>query len=255
MSNSRDGMKIPTKRFAFALVAVFVFVAQNVRAQDDSNLSLNLSTDLNSDYMWRGLNLYDGMSVQPSADANYDLGAMGNIGVNVWAHLSAEGGNSAAEKFTEIDYTAHWDIAFNDFSLSLGHLWYTYPRSSDNIEDSKEVYFSIGHNCELNPYISVFHDYDEYDNQYYEFGLSHTFETNSLGQGFNTTPYAAIGYATNADKVYNDDSGFTHVAIGTSFDFQTGDLTVSPNINYNFEIDDNTDNEFWIGISLGYPLM
>ncbi|MDZ4785381.1 MAG: hypothetical protein SGJ02_04815 [bacterium] len=234
------------------MCALVLFSQQAIAQEDDNSFTLGLTTDLNSDYMWRGLNLYDGISVQPALDANYSLGEMGSIGANVWAHFSAEGGRSAAEKYTEVDYTAHWDKAFDGFAISLGHIWYTYPRDSDAIEDTAEFFGSISIDCPLSPYIEVFKDYDLYDNYYAEVGISHTFETAALG---STTPYVAIGYATDAEKVYADDSGITHVGVGTSFEFKSGETTITPNINYNFSVDDNTDDEFWIGLNLGYSLL
>lgn len=248
-------MKLFNAGIVLAAISAVAIHAQPVTAQEKNDLSLGLTTDFNSDYMWRGLNLYDGTSIQPALDAKYDLGDMGKIGLNVWSHLSAEGGQSAAEKFTEIDYTAHWGIAVDAWSFSLGHIWYQYPRDSDGIENTAEVFASVSHSCELNPTLKVFHDYDQYDNQYYELSMSHAFETAALGDGFKTTPFMAIGFADNAEKVYDEDSGITHVAVGTSFDFQSGDLTVSPNLNYNFQVDDATQDEFWIGIRLGYAIL
>lgn len=248
-------MKLRISGILLGAISAVALCIQPVIAEESSDLSLGLTTDFNSDYMWRGFNLYDGTSIQPSLDANYNLGSMGNIGLNVWSHLSAEGGQGAAEKFTEIDYTAHWDMAFDAWSVSVGHIWYQYPRNSDDIEDSAEVFASISHDCAINPTLKVFHDYDQYDNQYYELGFSHEFETSALGDGFKTTPYVAVGFADNAEKVYDEDSGVTHVAVGTSFNFQTGDLTVSPNLNYSFKVDDATQDEFWVGVRLGYGIL
>lgn len=248
-------MKLFNSSVLLAAISTVALYAQPSIAEQSNDLTLGLTTDFNSDYIWRGLNLYDGTSIQPALDAKYNLGDMGTIGLNVWSHLSAEGGQSSAEKFTEIDYTAHWDISMDAWSFSLGHIWYQYPRDSDGIEDSAELFASVSYDTMLKPTLKAFHDYDQYDNQYYELGFSHAFETSALGDGFKTTPFVAIGFADNAEKVYADESGVTHVAIGTSFDFQTGDLTVTPNLNYNIEVDDATQNEFWVGVRLGYALM
>ena len=39
------------------------------RAEEESPFSASASVAFNSDYMFRGFNLYDGMSIQPSASA------------------------------------------------------------------------------------------------------------------------------------------------------------------------------------------
>ncbi len=239
---------------SLSVFCLSIFLVGSASAEESSDLSLTLSTGLFTDYMFRGQNLYDGTSIQPDLDVAYSLGEMGSLGANVSAYLSGEGGQTDTEKFTEVDYLARWDYSLGDFDLSLGHYWYEYPRDSDDIESTREFYASIAHNCELNPYISVTHDYDLYDYDYLEFGVSHTIE-GLLGEGFQTTPYAAIGYATNADKIYADNSGITHVVVGTSFDFKTGDLSVTPTLNYNFKVDDSTQNEFFTGIYFSYGLM
>ena len=238
--------------FSAALIGV---VAGPCAAEDTSPLTGSASVAFLSDYMWRGFNLFDGSSIQPTVGAEYDTGA-GKLGANVWAHLSAEGGDSAATKFTEFDYTLSYAFSLSPLSFKVGHLWYTYPISDDNLEDTAEFFGTVvvddaalGSPFALNPTFSVYHDYDLVDGQYYELGLSHAFEIPALGDGFNMTPYVAFGYAQNQEPVYAED-GFVQTTFGVSSNLSLGSFAVVPSLNYTAESDNNLKNEFWFGFSL-----
>lgn len=218
---------------------------------DDGSVTANGSVGFYTDYMWRGSNLYDGTSIQPSVGLSFATPDGGSIDGNVWAHLSGEGGKSTATKFTEIDYTLSYTKTYDAFSFSLGHIFYTFPEDSDGIVNSNEIFASVGLNTLLSPTLSVFHDYRAYDNQYYELGFSHTFEDLGLGEGFNITPFVALGFVTDGDKAYQDD-GLIHHTYGVSFDAALGDVTLFPSLNVTRESDASTQNEFWAGMNLGY---
>ena len=220
---------------------------------EESPLSVDLSTGLYSDYMFRGFNLYDGIAIQPSLGTSYDLGDAGTLGANVWAHLSGEG-DRQAEKFTEVDYTLSYDISLGIASIGLGHVWYTFPDSDDGIDDSAEFFASISFDTLLSPSFSFYHDYDAFDAQYYELGLSHTLECSYLGEGFNITPFVNFGFASNAEKVYADSGGLVQITYGAYFDLDLGDIAVTPSINYTNESDDAASNEFWVGLAFDYSL-
>ena len=252
-------MKSLMRTFAVAgLLASFVNFAQ---AEDSSEpkkpWSVDLSTAFNSDYMFRGFNLYDGISIQPSVTANFDTG-FGTISGNLWMHLSGEG-DKQAQKFTEIDESITYSLELEPVTLKTGILWYTYPDGDDDIKDTSEVFASVGLDDSkwlpfaLNPIFSVYEDYRVFDAWYYELGFSHTFECDCLGKGFSTVPYVTFGFASSAESEYAD-NGLEHVTIGTSFPLTTGDISVTPTLNYTFKVDDATVNEFWIGTTFGYSL-
>lgn len=237
-----------------AASALVLASSQATQAYAESDLlSVGASVDVASDYMFRGFNLYDGISVQPAVDLGFDFGDLGSLNLSTWGHLSAEGGQSASEKFTEVDYTLSYSYSMDMVALSVGHAFYTYPRSSDDIEDTAEVFGSVGLDVPLAPTLTVFHDYEEFDTEYYELSFSHEVTTDALGEGFNATPYVAFGFATNSEKVYADD-GLVQVTTGLSFATTVGDFDVVPSLNYTFESDDALDNEFWAGISFAYAI-
>lgn len=124
-----------------AASALVLASTHTTQAYAESDLvSVGTSVDFASDYMFRGFNLYDGISIQPAVDAGFDFGDLGSLGFSAWGHLSAEGGKSPSEKFTEVDYTMSYSYSMDMVALSVGHVFYTYPRSSDDIDDATPVF-------------------------------------------------------------------------------------------------------------------
>ena len=242
---------------ALTLGSALLAAPADVRADDTSPLSVDLSTGIMSDYMWRGFNLYNGISIQPSGTVEYDLGDMGTIGGNLWMHLSAEG-DTPPEKFTEMDETVYYSIGFDSVTLKTGFIWYTYPDDSDDLEDATEYFASVSYADEnfigaLNPVFAFYDEFKVTDSQYYELGLSHELEIASMGEGFKFTPYVTFGFASNADDVFGD-NGLVQITEGINIPLNWGVISVTPSLNYTHKIADNTNNEFWAGIIFGYSL-
>lgn len=237
-----------------SLLAVSISSAQ--AEESKGPWAVDASVGLFSDYMWRGFNLYDGTSIQPALNVAYDSD-WGQTSGNLWMHLSGENDNGP-EKFTELDATIAHAITFEPLTLKVGAVWYTYPDDDDNIDNTGEFFGVVSlDDSELNgvftlsPTVSVYHDYDEYDAQYYELGLSHAFATDALGEGFEVTPFVAFGFASNAEKYYADD-GVVQATYGVSLNAQVGDLAVVPTIARTSEMDDNAKSEFWFGTNFTY---
>lgn len=239
-----------------SILAVTLLALSSTAKADESPLTVDLSTSFVTDYMFRGQNLYDGTGIQPSATVTYDTGGYGKLSGNLWMHLSAEG-DRQDEKFTELDESITYTLEVADVvGIKLGHLWYTYPKSSDDINDTAEFFGSIYVlHCPigLNPVFNIYKDYRDIEYTYYELGFSHTFETDALGKGFNVTPYTTFGFASNAETVYAD-NGLETVTVGVSSALTLGDINVTPALSYNFKVDDNTVNEFTAGLTFAYSL-
>lgn len=233
------------------LIALVLMISSSAHADGhEDNLFFDVSSTFATDYMFRGFNLYDGATIQPSGTAGIDLGDAGAISANVWAHLSAEGAEGA-EGFTEVDYTLSYDVSLGPVAVSVGHIWFTFPDDDDDIKDTAEFFAAASLDTILSPSVSVYHDYDEFDAQYYELGLSHTFDCGCMGEGFNMTPFVNFGFASSADGVYTD-NGHVQTTFGAYFDMNLGDIAVSPSLNYTLEADDSASDEFWVAISFSY---
>ncbi len=243
------------------LSASMLFLSASVAVAEDAAEATpavegNVSLALASDYMFRGQNLYDGISIQPAGSVTLNT-ELGSLTAGVWFHLSAEG-DRQAEKFFEMDDSLTWEKSFGDFTVKAGHLWYTYPDDSDDINDTAEFFGGISYDDSASPFslapsFLYSRDYRDLDYNIYDFTISHTFECPSLGKGFNMTPFALFEFASNAEKVY-EDNGLEQITVGSSFDMSLGDLSVTPSVNYTFKIDDNTVNEFWILTTIGYDI-
>ena len=121
----------------------------DLTADKSDPLSLYLRTSVYSAYVFRGLDLYDDMSIQPSAGVAYELEDYGRFGASIWMQIPA-GTNSQdtidltgvafdtsdlfapTTKFVELDPTISYDITFDvvkDISatFSAGNTWYTDP--------------------------------------------------------------------------------------------------------------------------------
>jgi hypothetical protein len=209
--------------------------------------SVDTAVSFYSDYMFRGFNLFNGTSIQPSVYANYETD-FGTFTAGAWSHLSADQ-KSGGDRFTEIDYTLKYSYSWEPVTIAAGYLWYRYP--SDDIVETEEFFATLSYDWDLlNPVVNFYHDTDAFDNQYYDLTLSHEF-SDVLGSETAITPYVNFGFASDADKVYEDD-GLVVVIAGTSVSYDFGPITVSPNFNYSFKVDDNTVNTFFIGTNLSY---
>jgi hypothetical protein len=236
----------------FYLTFALLFILPSfLLAEEESNFSGEISTTVASDYMFRGFALDEGASIQPAANLYYDSADYGVWGVGVWSHISAEH-PSDEYTYTEVDYEVNWSKEYGDFSLVLGHFWYTYPHSrGGSIPSTNEFYASLGYNTFLSPILTVYHDYKIFDTQYYELVFSHELTSDHLGEGFNLTPYLSFGFGSNTEKVYEDD-GLVVVATGLNSYLSLGDIGVTPGLHYSFKVDDATINRFWFDLNFSY---
>lgn len=230
------------------LVACPLLISSQTATAEESSVSLSAGAGFYSDYMFRGINAFDGSSFQPTLDAEYDTGSAGAFGANLWFHIPVEG-KTDADKFTELDATLRYTVSLDKLSLGVGHIWYTFPDNEDEIVDSAEVYLSASYETFLNPTLTVFHDYREYDAQYYQLGLSQALDCDKMPEG-SVTPYVDFGFASNAEKIY-EDNGLVQVTYGLKFDVAMGDIAVQPSLNYTSKVSEPADNEFWFGVNFG----
>lgn len=219
-------------------------------AEEEKFWSVDTSVSVFSDYMWRGFRLYDGPSIQPSLTVSADTG-YGVLSGNGWMHISGDS-DKQAERFTEFDGTLKYEYQIGPVVLGAGHIWYTYSDFGDGTEipDSAEFFGSVAVDVLLAPTLTVYHDYEEFHNQFYELGFSHEF-AEIFGEGTSVTPYASFGWASHAEKAY-DKGGLEEVTIGTSLAMPFGPLSFEPSVNYTFGIDKLTQNQFWAGLTLAY---
>lgn len=246
-------MKIKKTITIFILSSIFLLNSPLQAEEQSPAFTVDTSAAIFNSYMFRGFRLYDGTSIQPSITAGYDTG-WGVLSGNLWMHLTGDSDAVASERFTELDETIKFEKEIGSFVFAVGNAWYTYSDYSDgtNIPDSAEVFGSIVYDSILSPTFSYYHDWREYDSDYFEIGFSHEFS--ELDSSETTLiPFVAFGLGANGEKVYAD-NGLEQITTGFSLNMGVGDVSIAPNVNYSFKIDDNTVNQLWFGITAGYSL-
>ena len=189
--------------------------AVDVEETDDGGLSVEVSMDVLSDYVWRGTICNGNPVWQPSVTVGYDAGDYGALSANVWStydltHKRGTATNSRrACGLQEFDYTVSYANSLGPVGIEVGHLWYTYP--NNNGKDDQELYATLSYeNPIVTPSASAFWNYsDSAGNDvsavYFSFGLKRDF--NPLDE-LTLTPKAEIGFG---DHAYTDSEGGTEL--------------------------------------------
>ena len=179
--------------------------ATEIGPEKKSPLSVTLTMDILSDYMWRG-KICNGNPVwQPSATVGCDTGDCGTLAANVWSSfdLTRKRGTATHSRrdagLQEIDYGLMYGIELAGVGFEAGHLWYTYPNNSG--PSDQELYATVSYgNPFATPSASVYWNYstsagNDASSLYCTAGLSHEF---ALSDEFKLTPSATLGFGGNA---------------------------------------------------------
>ncbi len=212
--------------------------------KDDFPLSVEVSLDVLSDYVWRGTICNGNPVWQPSVTLGYDLGDWGALSANVWqsydlTHKRGTATNSRrACGLQEIDYTLAYAVSLADFDFEVGHIFYTFP--NNNGASDQDLYATVAYNNPIvTPSASVYWNYNSAHGEdpsaiYFSFGLAHDFEP---VEGLTLTPSASLGFGDNAwSKYVTDESAGTELTdqtIGLAASYAiTENVSVGAQINY-----------------------
>ena len=212
------------KKCILGLVACCSMCTTEISAQseDDSKLKVNLSGDLVSSYVWRGIKQTDGASVQPAVSASlsgFTLGAWGSTDITSNKHKEVDFYASYSSNNITITATDYWwdgEEAYEYFSsptgTNVGHsfeaaLAYTFPQS---------LPLSVSWNTFLlgkaNKKTNGDNSYSTYIELNYPFSIKEV--GFKIGTGF--TPWASTIYST-------DKFSFTSVHLGASKEIKITD--------------------------------
>lgn len=213
-----------SKKCILGLIACCAICTTEVSAQSEteSKLSINLSGDLVSRYVWRGIKQSDGASVQPAVSASlsgFTLGAWGSTDIANSSHKEVDFYASYSKNNLTITATDYWwdgEGAFNYFSSpdegKGGHsleaaLAYTLPQSFPLTVSWNT--FLLG---KANKKESGDNSYSTYIELNYPFSVKDV--SFKVGTGF--TPWASSVYGT-------DKFSFTSVHLGASKEIKITD--------------------------------
>ena len=229
--------------------------AVDVEETDDGGLSVEVSMDVLSDYVWRGTICNGNPVWQPSVTVGYDAGDYGALSANVWStydltHKRGTATNSRrACGLQEFDYTVSYANSLGPVGIEVGHLWYTYP--NNNGKDDQELYATLSYeNPIVTPSASAFWNYsDSAGNDvsavYFSFGLKRDF--NPLDE-LTLTPKAEIGFG---DHAYTDSEGGTELTdqtIGFAASYAVTEwFSVGAQINYTWTPSHTLRHEGYMG--------
>lgn len=220
------------------LTAVLVSGFVSSITADDGGVSIDITNDFYSKYIWRGQSLNEDYVYQGGASFTYS-GLTGGV----WGNLDLTDVSENEGDFTEVDYFLDYsgDVpGIEGLGFSVGVINYHFPGV---VGDTTEVYWGFGLDVFLSPSITVYHDVDVVDGTYISFGLSHSIDSiveiaPDVGVGMEMG--ASLGWGdSNYNKTYwssdaqaIDSSGLNDLLLSVSFPVEIGGWTFAPSLNY-----------------------
>ena len=229
----------------------------------DTGFSFAATMDIYSAYVWRGLVVNDRPVWQPGGTISYDTGDYGTFAVNVWANfdMTDRMGHTTGAGLNEVDYTASYAIDVGPCSLSVGHVWYTFPKvnGEDYYSSTREVYATAQYNNDIvNPFVKVYYDYEALEGFYGNAGLNKTVELNDrVSVGTEVSLGAGDGDYMSGYFATEDDAGVAdfNAAVFASYAL-TDNVSVGARLAWLSVVDgearDNVDDQelLWGGVNL-----
>jgi len=240
------------KKFCIVLVAFMLAAATLVPA---ASAAIEVEGDAYvgyyDKYLWRGFDLSGGT---PVVQGGVDLSAKG-FTLSYWTNIQTKddvvlGSEVNAGDATETDIILDYSFDVNDLlSVSVGNIWY----ALDGLEDTKELYLSLGLGTILEPSVTVYYDYDQCDENglFYTASVGHSLELNdklSLSLG------ALVSYNDESDYAVGDYSDWHNYELSAGVDYAVTDqLSISPSFLFSSPISDEAkdaiDSEVLAGVS------
>jgi len=201
-------------------------------------------------YMWRGFDLSGSM---PVAQGGVDL-TSGNFTLSYWTNvqLSSDEGLKSGEA-TENDFVLDYSRDLNEMvSISVGDIYYML----DGMDDTHELYLTVGLSTILEPSVSVYYDWDEADEAglYYTASIGHSFD---LMEKLSLSLGALVGYNCESDYAVGNYSDWHNYELSASVDYAVTDqISVSPSFLFSEGISDEAkeviDSEMMAGLAVTF---
>ncbi|MHB1350636.1 MAG: hypothetical protein C4563_01065 [Desulfobulbus sp.] len=260
-----------TRTVTTLAAATFLIFSTHVSAfaEETDAPSGSMSVSLLSKYVWRGYELSkDSIVVQPSITGSYK-----GFGINLWGNLDTDQdedlfGEDGAN-WNETDLTLSYGGSAGMVTYGGGYIYY----GLEGIDDTQEIYGSIGLDTLLAPTLTVYRDIDAYQGWYVTLAASHSFQ---LSESISLIAAGQIAYlsADDAETLAEPDdpgssySDFHDGKLSLTLDIPISeDISLAPNISYSFALSDaasdiikagsaggDDDNFLFGGISLNMAL-
>ncbi len=252
------------KLFAGIVSAAVLLTAGSAWA-GEVTADVNTDVSILTDYVWRGQNYGEGGVIQPNLSIGFGYG----LSLGVWANYNIDDDRYASShQVNEVDYTIDYSRDLGPIGISLGAIYYDFPRTGG--ADTQEWYVGATVNILLSPSVTVYRDFHEIDGTYITLGIGHDIELNdkatlSLG---GTLAYANEaynkGYFSVSDPTIDvEDDSLSDYNISISLAYALTDkVTVTPTISYSGFTDDDIkdaaelvydeDSNIYGGINFSY---
>jgi hypothetical protein len=226
------------------LILVLILSSSIVMAEEDRPTA-SADVGVFYKYVCRGYELSgDSVVIQPSTTISYK-----DFSFNLWGNLDTRmDDDTHSNQFNEIDMTLSYDKALGPICLGVGYIYY----GLDGIDDSEEIYLSIGIDTILSPTLTAYREIARLPSWYLSFAVSHSFE---LPKDITLDLAGSVSYyyADNADDfpeynsqlvASNDPYRSFHaglISIGLTIPL-TDYITISPVVSYSFPLTGDADN-------------
>jgi len=231
-------------------------------AAEEQTVKFGISADYYSKYIWRGQVLDNKSVFQPAVSAS----AYGFTG-SLWGNMNLTNSDKIvpdnAGEFSEFDWTLDYSSAVpgvENLNFSTGVIYYRFPNQV--FRPTTEIYGGLSLSVPLSPFIKLYHDIDEIDGSYVQFGVGHTFEKIYV---VNDNCYcglllgASVGWGS---KGYNhgyfgvDSAKLNDLTLTAGLPFCIDSWIIRPSINYATmladdirQATDKSDN-LWFGVGI-----
>ena len=195
---------------------------------EEPEVSGSASVDVMSNYVWRGFKLSDGLVIQPLVGITY-----GSFGANLWANYDTD-----LNEHNETDLTLSYSFSMDKFSFDAGYIYY----ALDSVDDTQEIYLSVGYDTLLSPALAVYYDFDEGDGAFVIASIGHDFE---LEKDISLSLGASVSYNMESEYSIGDYSGFHNGELSVSVSVPVGkNITIGPMIAYSFPLSNDAEDAF-----------
>ena len=224
-------------------------------SEEDGGFSAEVSVDVLSDYVWRGIICNGNPVWQPSVTLGYDAGDFGSLSVNVWqsydlTHKRGTLNNSRRScGIQETDYTLSYANSIGPVGIEVGHIWYTFP--NNNGHSDQDLYATVSYENDIvTPSASAYWNYSDSAGTdvsavYFSFGLSHDF---ALTDALTLTPRAELGFGDHAYTGSKGGTELTDQTVGVAASYAVTEwLSLGAQINYTWTPSHTLRHEDYMG--------
>ena len=239
------------KNLAALFIATLLWILpQSANAED--TLNTELGATVASRYMYRGLERFDGLSLQPYAVGEIETESDLTYKGLVWGHLPLESAQPNVGSMSELNATLVVQyLAVKRVMTTLGHTGYIFPNKNTEVEDFAEVFVGASIDFMFTPSATVFYDYVESEAFYYQLTLHHQFIWPPFGDDFNVTAFGDFGWVTNDEGKYGD-NGLAQITYGLSTNTNIAGIDFSPAIQITDAHMPGATHALWATLSLSF---